>query len=171
MSGIIEEILEEAEDVVGAAVGDVERAIEPRAGGKIDTARRNRDAASLQDLPAARTDALVRGRPVAVDPLAPETGTARIVTLSTANPVLPLLGADTSRRAATLLAVDNDVYVSHDFNLATQAAASAGATFDGCGYLPAGIAVPWESSGPLWAAVTTTGTSSRITVMASFRGN
>jgi len=166
MSGIIEE----AEDWVEEAVGEVERALSPRPGGKIDTARRMAEAHSQKDLPVADTDTLIKGKPVAVDGLLPENGVAITVTLNTANPVLPLLPRDTTRRSAVLLAVDNDVYVSTSPQLATAAAASDGDSFEGVFYLPAGIGIPWQSTAPLWAAPTTTATPSRISVMASYKG-
>jgi len=170
VSGVIEEFIEGAEADVAAVVGDVEGFLRPRPGGKIDTARRQRDAESLADEPVAQQDYLVKGKPVAVDSLAPEIGNSRTVTLSANNPVLPLLPRDTTRRSAVVLAVDNDVYLSNDPGQAQNAAASGGATAEGVFYLPAGIGVPVENTDQLWAAVTTTATSSRVSVMASFKG-
>lgn len=174
MSDVIDEVIEGAEGLVKEVVGEAEHiagaVFQPRPGGKIDTARRNADRDSLADEPVAQQDYLVKGKPVAVDSLAPDIGTARTVTLSANNPVLPLLPADTTRRSAVVLAVDNDVYLSNDPGQAQNAAASGAATAEGVFYLPAGIAVPWQNTGQLWAAVTTTGTSSRISVMASFKG-
>ena len=170
MSGVIEEIVEEAEEIAGAVVGEVEHVFKPRPGGKIDTARRNRDADSLADEPVAQQDYLVKGKPVAVDSLAPEIGTARTITLSANNQVLPLLPRDTTRRSAVVLAVDNDVYLSNDPGQAMTAAASGGKTAEGVFYLPAGIGLPWQNTDQLWAAATTTETSSRVSVMASFKG-
>jgi hypothetical protein len=170
VSGIIGEIVGEAEEVVEAVVGEAEAVLRPRAGGKIEAARRQREAESLADEPVAQQDDLVKGRPVAVDALAPETGIARTVTLSPNNPALPLLPRDTTRRSAVILAVDNDVYLSNDPGNAQRAAASGGAAAEGVFYLPAGIGLPWQNTDQLWAAVTTTGTSSRVSVMASFKG-
>ena len=166
----IEEVIEEAGEIAGTLIGDVEAVLLPRPGGKIDTARRQRDANSLADEPVAEQDYLVKGKPVAVDSLAPETGTARTVTLSANNPVLPLLPRDSARRSAIILAVDNDVYLSADPGQAMTAAASGGATAEGVFYLPAGIGLPWQNTDQLWAAATTTMTSSRVSVMGSSRG-
>ena len=167
MSGIIEEAEDWAED----AVGEVEHALKPRPGGKIDTALRMADAHPDKDLPVAGTDTLIKGRPVAVDSLQAEAGLATMVVLNAANPVLQLVPRDTTRRAAVLLAVDNDAYVSTSPQQATAAAASGGAAFAGVvGYLPAGIPLPWPSTAPLWAAVTTTATQSRITVLTAYKG-
>ena len=170
MTGIIEEAIDTAENVAEAVIGDVEQVFRPRPGGKIDTARRNADREPLADEPVAQQDYLVKGRPVAVDSLAPETGNARTVTLSANNQALPLLPRDTTRRSAVVLAVDNDVYLSNDPGKAMAAAASGGANAEGVFYLPAGIGIPWQNTDQLWAAVTTTATSSRVSVMASFKG-
>jgi hypothetical protein len=170
VTGIIEGAIDTAEDVAEAVVQDVEHFFRPRPGGKIEAARRNAERDSLSEQPVATQDYLVKGRPVAVDSLAPETGTARTVTLSAANPALPLLPADTTRRSAVILAVDNDVYLSSDPGQAMTAASSGGATAEGVFYLPAGIGVPWQNTGVLWVAATTTATSSRVSVMASFKG-
>lgn len=178
-------IIEEAEDlaaegiaeawhfgaeVLEAAEGAVEHVFAPRPGGKIDMARQQRETVTVADEPAGHQDTLIKGKPVAVDPLPPEIGGARTVTLSTNNQVLPLLPRDTTRRSAVILAVDNDVYLSADPGQAQNAAASGGATAEGVFYLPAGIALPWGNTDQLWAAVTTTGTSSRVSVMTSFKG-
>jgi hypothetical protein len=163
-------IIEEAEDWIEDAVGEVEHVLKPRPGGKIDTARRMAEQHSQKDLPVADTDTLIKGKPVAVDELLPENGLAGMVVLNAANPVLPLLPRDTTRRAAVLLAVDNDVYVSSSPSVAAAAAASGGTAFTGCSYLPAGIPVPWPSTAPLWCAPTTTATDSRITVMTAYKG-
>jgi hypothetical protein len=170
VSGIIGEIIDGAEEAAEAVVGDVEGLFRPRPGGKVDTARRQRDQESLADEPVAGQDYLVKGKPVAVDSLAPETGGARTVTLSAANLALPVLPRDTTRRSAVILAVDNDVYLSNDPGQAMTAASSGGATAQGVFYLPKGIGVPWQNTDQLWAAVTTTGTVSRVSVMASFKG-
>ena len=177
MSGMIGEIIDGAEELAEGAVeaveavaGDVEAVFRPRPGGKIDAARRQRDAESLADLPVGQQDYLVKGKPVAVDSLPPEIGGARTVTLGANNTALPLLPRDTTRRSAVILAVDNDVYLSADPGQAMTAAASGGATAEGVFYLPKSIAVPWQSTDQLWAAATTTGTDSRVSVMASFKG-
>lgn len=177
MSGIIEEAedliaegIEEAVHLGGELVEGAENIFRPRPGGKIDTGRRQREAESVADEPVAQTDTLIMGKPVAVDALVPEIGNARTITLSANNQVLPLLPRDTTRRSAVILAVDNDVYLTNDPGQAQKAAASGGAAAEGVFYLPAGIALPWQNTDQLWAAATTTGSSSRVSVMASFKG-
>ena len=170
MSGIISEAVDTAENIAETLIEDAEHILQPRPGGKVDTARRNAERQSLDELPVAEQDYLVHGRLVGVDSVAPNTGTARTITLSANNPVLPLLPRDTTRRSAVILAVDNDVYMSNDAGQAMTAAASGGAAAEGVFYLPKGIALPWQNTCELWAAATTTGTSSRVSVMASFKG-
>jgi hypothetical protein len=165
------ELIQEAEDWVEDAVGEVEHVLKPRPGGKTDTARRMADAHPYKDLPVADTDTLIKGKPVAVDSLQAEAGLATMVVLSSANPMLPLVPRDTTRRSTVLLAVDNDVYIATKPGDATAAAASDGTAFEGTvGYLPAGIPVPWPSTAPLWAAATTTAAPSRITVLTAYKG-
>jgi hypothetical protein len=177
MSSLIGEFIEGAEELAGEAVAAVETVageavavFRPRPGGKIDTARRNAEQDSLAEQPVAHQDYLINGKPVAVDSLVPEIGGARTVTLDVNNPAIPLLPRDTTRRSALILAVDNDVYLSNDPGQAMTAANSGGATAEGVFYLPKSVPVPWQNTDQLWAAVTTTGTSSRISVMASFKG-
>ena len=138
----------------------------PRPGGKIDTARRQ--AQSLADEPVAKQDYLVKGKPVAVDALLPDTGIAITVTLTVNNPVRLLLPRDTTRRGAVILAVDNPVYVAVDGNLAYQAEGSATST--GAFYLPVGIPVRVGNTAELWVSATTTGTSSRVSAMSDIDG-
>lgn len=170
MSDIIEEVIEGVEQEVKAVVGETEAFLRPRPGGKIEAARQQRAAESLADQPVAQQDYLVKGKPIAVDSLPPEAGAARTVTLSADNPALPVMPRDTTRRSALILAVDNDVYLSNDPGQVMTAANSGGATAGGVFYLPKGIPVPWQNTDQLWAAATTTGTSSRVSVMASFKG-
>ena len=170
MSGFVEGIVEGTEEAVEAVVGDVEAVLRPRPGGKIDTARHQRHVETLAGEPVAQQDYLIKGRPVAVDVLPPATGTAITVTLGTANPALPILPADTTRRTAIILAVDNDVYLSSDPGAAMTAANSGGTTAQGVFYLPAKVPLPWDNTAQLWAGATTTASSSRVSVIASFKG-
>ena len=173
MTGFLTEAEEWADEAIGSVatdVADVERVLGVRPGGKIDTARRMAEHNPDEDMPVAETDTLIKGRPVAVDSIPPENGLATVVVLNSANPVLQLLPRDTTRRSAVLLAVDNDVYISTSPSVANAAAASDGTSFEGAFYLPKGIGVPWQSTAPLWAAPTTLASSSRISVMASYKG-
>lgn len=168
MSDIIEEVIEGVEQEVKAVVGETEAILRPRPGGKIEAARLQREAESLADEPVAQQDYLVKGRPVAVDVLAPNTGIAVTVTLTANNPVLPLLPRDTTRRSAVVLAVDNPVYIAVDANLAKQAEGSATSTQ--AFYLPVGVPVPVSNTAELWASATTTESSSRVSVMSDIAG-
>jgi hypothetical protein len=161
-------IIEEAEDWVEDAVGEVEHLVKARPGGKIDTARRMAEQHSDKDLPVANTDTLIKGKPVAVDNLLPTLGTAITVTLNSANPVLQALPKDTTRRGAILIAIDNPVYLTTKQNDATTAEGTADATL--AGYLPVGVPVPVPFTDAVWVAATTTATQSRVTVLAGSTG-
>lgn len=161
-------IVEEAEDWVEEAVGEVEHVLKPRPGGKLDTARRMAEQHSDKDMPVANTDTLIKGKPVAVDALLPALGTAITVTLNSANPVLQALPKDTTRRGAILLAIDNPVYVTTKQNDATAAEGSAYST--GAGYLPVGVPVPIPFTDAVWLSATTVGGQSRVTVLAGSTG-
>lgn len=135
----------------------------PRPGGLVDTARKT--AAEPQGSPGTVADdnGPVAYSAVRVRPEAPDTGTARTVTLSSGNPVARILPQDAQRRSAVVLAVDNDVYLSANQGSAEDAQGSTTAT--GVFYLPAGIAIPIDTQATLWAACTTTATSSRVSVL------
>lgn len=161
-------IIEEAEDWIEDAVGEVEHALKPRPGGKIDTARRMAEQHSQKDLPVADTDTLIKGKPVAVDELLPPLGIAITVTLNSANPVLQALPKDTTRRGAVLIAIDNPVYLATKQSVATAAEGSATSTL--AGYLPVGLPVPVPFTDAVWVSATTTASQSRVTVLAGSTG-
>lgn len=161
-------IIEEAEDWVEDAVGEVEHLVKPRPGGKIDTARRMAEQHSQKDLPVADTDTLIKGKPVAVDNLLPALGIAITVTLNSANPVLQALPKDTTRRGAILIAIDNPVYLAVKQNVATAAEGSTNSTL--AGYLPVGVPVPVPFTDAVWVSATTTASQSRVTVLAGSTG-
>lgn len=94
---------------------------------------------------------------------APAQSIPRCITLSAANPVLPLLPQDPRRRSAVVLAVDNDVYIAGSADLANAAQGSPASPH--AFYLPAGIAVPVDTKAASWVACTTTATSSRVSVL------
>ena len=89
-------------------------------------------------------------------------GTGAVIVLSAANPVLQLLPQDPRRRMAVVLAVDNDVYLSHSKDIA--AFAQGATTGTQAAYLPAGIGIPIRSKNAWYAAATNLATSSRVTV-------
>ena len=95
----------------------------------------------------------------------PTLGVARCERLSANNPWSLLLPRNPRRRSAMVLAVDNDVYLCSSQALAQSVAGSAAAT-DGF-YLPKGIVVPVTYQAPVWVACTTTGSSSRVSVLVS----
>jgi hypothetical protein len=95
----------------------------------------------------------------------PALGSGGAVVLTPAAPVQLLLPQDPRRRSAVVLAVDNDVYLATSKELAQAAAGASSSQI--AAYLPAGIAIPISNRAAWWAAATTLGTSSRITVIIS----
>jgi hypothetical protein len=178
MSGIIDQAIagaeglaEGAEEAAEAVAGDAEAFLLPRPGGKIDTARRHhQDPSGAAEDEGGRTQEERRGRPVGTDALLAEIGMARTVTLGVSNPALPILPRDLTRRDAVILAVDNDVYLSNDPGQVMTAVATGGATATGVFYLPAKIAIHWNTTDQLWAGATTTASTSRISVLTALKG-
>lgn len=103
------------------------------------------------------------GPVVSVRDESPAQGIGRCISLSANNPVLPLLPQDPRRRHALVLAVDNDVWISDTLEGAQAAEGSTSGSF--AFYLPKAIAIPVVNKGAWWAAATTTGSVSRISVM------
>lgn len=93
----------------------------------------------------------------------PAQATARCVSLSSANPVRPLLPQDPKRRRAVVLAVDNDVYIASSLELAQ--AVEGGTTGADAFYLPKSVPVPVTAKSAFWVACTTTSTTSRVSVL------
>lgn len=135
----------------------------PRPGGLVDSHRKAQAAQTPAPSTVTVPDGPVTYDAVRVRPEPPDLGTARTITLSEANPVLPLLGHDAQRRSAVVVAVDNDIYLATDQGLAQQASGTT--TAEGAMYLPAGIAIPVDTQAQVWAACTTTATSSRVSVL------
>lgn len=135
----------------------------PRPGGMVDSARKAAAAQSAVADTVENDNGPVTYAAVRVRPEPCDIGTARTITLSAANPVLTLLGADRQRRSCVILAVDNDVYIATDKGLAIEAA--GGSTAEGVFYLLAGVGLPISSQAQYWAAATTTDTPSRVSVM------
>ena len=146
---------------------DIEELFPPRPGGMVDTIRKQReaDAGQLANADVVAEQDNVSYEAIRVTTQGPDIGTARTVTLSAANPVLPLLPADRTRSSAVIIAVDNDVYISQDQNTANTVygAATNGQAF----YLPKGVSITIDNQGDYWAACTTTGTASRVSVLVS----
>lgn len=135
----------------------------PRPGGLVDSTRKS--AAAVPDLPESvdNSNGPVPYAAVRVRLEPPDLGTARTITLSSANQVLRLLGHDAQRRSCVVLAVDNDVYLSGAKGPLQDVA--GGTVGEGVFYLPAGIAIPIDTQAEMYAGVTTTATSSRISVL------
>jgi len=93
----------------------------------------------------------------------PAIGIGQCVSLSTVEPVKPVLPQDPRRRHALLLAVDNDVWIAGSKEVAQAAEGSTAGSF--AFYLPKGVPVPIINKGAWWAAATTTNSVSRISVM------
>lgn len=140
----------------------------PKPGGMVDTVRRQRQAE--QDQAASLDDAVAAAAPgdytaVRVRISQPDLATARTVTLSSANPVAPLVPRDDQRRAAVVIAVDNDIWISANEGTANDLAGTSGA--GSAFYLPAGIGFPFDTRAQLWVACTTTSASSRVSVFTT----
>jgi hypothetical protein len=123
--------------------------------------------AASHEMPAEEIGT-VSGEPQVVVPVAealPELGRGYVVTLSAANPVLPLLPQDPKRRSAVILAPDNAVYIASTKEAALGVAGTAAGT--GAFYLPAGLAIPVPNKAAWYAAATTTASQSRISVLIS----
>lgn len=89
-----------------------------------------------------------------------------MVVLNANQPIAQILPLDSHRRNAVIMAVDNDVYLTGNKGDAINV---SGTTTGTAGfYLPAKVPVPIECKSPLWAAVTSTGSNSRVSIM-SFR--
>jgi hypothetical protein len=165
----VNKLVGEVEDWIEEGVGEVERVLKPRPGGKIDTARHMAEQHSDKDLPVADTDTLSKDKkPFGVDVLQPPLGIAITVTLNSANPVLQALPKDTTRRGAILIAIDNPVYLATKQNIATTAEGATTSTL--AGYLPVGVPVPVPFTDAVWVSATTTATQSRVTVLAGSTG-
>ncbi len=119
----------------------------PKPGSAVDTVRKQNAANAMQlsspDVIAEHEN--VSYEAIRVQMQEPDIGTARTITLSSANPVLPLLPVDRTRRSAIVVAVDNDVYITQDQNIANtvQGAATNGQAF----YLPKGVVLPVDNQG------------------------
>lgn len=152
---------------------DPEELFPPKPGGMIDTARKQAAAEQAQLAKLAGplgelAGAAVPGtgyEAIRVRDEMPDTGTARTVTLSAANPYAQLLPRDLTRRRAIVLAVDSDVWISYNEGTAQDLSGTSGA--GSAFYLPAGIGIPFESQAQLWVSPTTTATSSRVSVLTS----
>ena len=140
----------------------------PKPGGMVDTVRRQAAAEEKQlaALAAApEPDSIGEYDAIRVRTEEPDNGTARTITLSSANPVAQLLPRDETRRSAVVLAIDNNVWVSYNQGTAADLAGvtGAGSAF----YLPAGIAIPFGNRAQLWVSPTTMAGSSRVSVLVS----
>jgi len=93
----------------------------------------------------------------------PALATARCVKLGTNNTTALLLPQDPRRRSALVLAIDNDVYVASSLELAQ--AVEGATTGSDAFYLSKGVPLPVTSKAALWVACTTTGSSSRVSVL------
>jgi hypothetical protein len=139
----------------------------PKPGGMVATARAkaSADADQLASLNGAATASDTPYTAIRVRPEAPDAGTARTVTLASANPVAQLLPRDPTRRVAVVVAIDADVWISYNQGAAEDLSGTTGA--GSAFYLPAGVPIPVDSRAQLWVSPTTTATSTRVSVLAS----
>lgn len=95
----------------------------------------------------------------------PAMGYAQCNSLGSANQVVLILPQDPLRRNALVLAVDNDVYLCSSKETAQ---AAAGVTTSSAGfYLPKSILMAVPSKGAVWAAITTSSGTSRVSVFVA----
>jgi hypothetical protein len=141
----------------------------PKPGGMVDTARKQ--ARAEQDLLAAVEEGgAEHARPryeVAVSDHAADLARARTFSVSTAVPVVQLLGRDDDRRCALIMTLDEPVVISF-----SQAAAEdsrnpvndAGLSANGF-VLPVNVLVPVVAKAEIFCTATSD-TASRVSVMA-----
>ena len=143
---------------------DAEEIFPARPGGMVDTARQRAQAEQDQAAASLSGQEVTQSgyQAVRVRQEPANAGTARTITLSSANPVAPLLPRDETRRSAVILAVDNDVWYSYNEGTAADLAGTSGA--GSAFYLPAGIAVPILNTAQIWVSPTTFTGSSRVSV-------
>lgn len=150
-------------------IAEAEALFPPRPGGMVDTARKQAAAeqAQLQELHSAIAGPDAAGSYEAIrvreDPA--DLGTARTVTLSSANPFAQLLPRDDARRTAVVLAIDNDVWISYNQGTAEDLSGTSGA--GSAFYLPAGLMCPVLSKAQLWVSPTTLTGTSRVSAIIS----
>jgi len=141
-------------------------AFTPHPGSRLDATAQ----AAAHEMPAEQIET-PSGDPEIVVPVItvlPELGRGYVVVLSANNLVLPLLPQDPRRRSATVLAVDNDVYIAPTRE-AVQGSAGA-ATGTGAFYLPKGIPMPVPAKGAWYTAATTSASQSRVSVLVCTDG-
>jgi hypothetical protein len=166
MSAVIEELEDFVEEVFTSVEEGVEELFPPRPGGKVDSTRQEkiRAEAYQEHVSGQEKDSVIVKPKLKYQPAYPDTGSAVCVTLSSVNPSQRILPRDYDRRSAVILAIDNDVYLTNSSGLAADIAGTTGIVTNAY-YLPAGIGIPWENTAALYASATTTGTSSRISVI------
>jgi hypothetical protein len=169
MSDIIGEAIGAVEATVDALVHDAEELFPPRPGGMVDRHRKQKAAEEAAREAGRDSDVAELGRDkvraVRTVVESPDLGGTPSVVLSSGNPVLRLLPRDSHRKAAVILAIDNDVYLTTDEGLARTLQGNA--TGAGGFYLPAGTPIPVTDTAEWWAAATTTATTSRVSVMVN----
>jgi hypothetical protein len=139
----------------------------PAPGGMVDTARKAKATAAqhAEGGMTASGDAAPAGRAVPVREALGDVGSARVLVLAANQPQRQLLPRDLKRRAAVIIAVDNDVYITPDEGTASGIAGTATALTGF--YLPKGTPIPIVSTAEFWVACTTTASTSRVSVLYS----
>jgi hypothetical protein len=157
---------------------DPEELYPPKAGGMVDTARKQKQAEQDQ------LDSLAEAEPpgVSAEPMRVPTqdhgaqlARARTFSVSTANnnPIVELLGQDANRRNAVIMTLDEPVVISFSQQAADDprnAVNAAGLSANGF-VLPVNVPVPVNYTGIIYCTATS-GTASRVSVMAfTYSGN
>lgn len=106
----------------------------------------------------------------------PEETIPRTLVLGASNPYLAALPRDMRRRRAVIVAIDNDVILAESKELAQAVATlvaggTAAAALSTGFYLPKGVALPLESRDWMFAAATTTASTSRVSVVVERYAN
>jgi hypothetical protein len=150
---------------------DPEGLFPPKPGGMVDTVRKQRAAEQdqLATLAGAEPAAVNSRMDVPVRELGAELARARTFSVSTANnnPIVELLGADSARRYAVVMTLDEPVVLAFSQQAAEDprnAVNDAGLSANGF-VLPVGVPLPVSSTGVIYCTATSA-TATRVSVMA-----
>lgn len=155
---------EEITDVINDVIAEGERIFPPKPGGMVER-HRARKAEEEKRRAAENPEVAEDGyTAIRVRSESPDIVNAYMVILNAGAPqVLP---RDIGRQRAVILAVDQDIWLSHSQGTASGFANSAtalGSAF----YLPVGVPIPCDSTGQLFGVPTNTGASCRVSVLVT----
>lgn len=158
-----------SEGIIEQLEEDFEELFPPKPGGMVDKHRRRKAAEEAAKTEGATSEVVELGRnkvkAVRTVVEAADIASAQTVLLSATSPVRRLLPRDEHRRSAVVMAVDNDVYITSDEGMAWNVQGAA--TNAGGFYLPKLTQLKVDSTAVLYVAATTTGTTTRVSVLIS----